>query len=199
MNRQRLILFILVIIFIGAVIWSYNAMPRPETAKTLSGKKTVQLEKKPAIAAVKPTVLVDDGTRLKLDLLDADQSGFKGYRKNIFKSVFIEEVKVVKMKPTVVKQPPPVVAAPVEPLIQKPPAAPLAQFTFLGFLKKGSAKTIFLSKDNKDIILVKKGDKIAGRYEASDISDQALIITATDTGEKITIPLVENKPIAAAK
>ena len=94
---------------------------------------------------------------------------------------------------------PVLVAAPVEPVIQKPPAAPLAQFTVLGFLKKGSAKTIILSKDKKDILLVKKGDKIAGRYEASDISDQTLIITVTDTGEKITIPLLENKPLAAAK
>ena len=199
MNRQRLILFILVVIFVCAVVWSYSAMPRPETVKTVTSKKTVPQEKKPAAAVEKTVHPVDDGTRLKLDLLDADQSGFKGYRKNIFKSVFIEEVKVVKMKPTVVKQPPPVVAAPVEPVIQKPPAAPLAQFTFLGFLKKGSAKTIFLSKDKKDILLVKKGDKIAGRYEASDISDQTLIITVTDTGEKITIPLLENKPLAAAK
>jgi len=92
--------------------------------------------------------------------------------------------------------PPPVVAPP-------PVAAPetlqstLARFVFLGYLKKDNRKTIFLSKD-KEIILVRKGDKFAGRYEAKAITDQALTIVAADTGEEIIIPLLENQPLFAA-
>jgi hypothetical protein len=198
MNRQRLILFILVILFGIAAIWSYSAIPRPKTVSTLANKPGLQA--KPALAvANKLAREADDGTRLKISLLDKEPSGFKGYRRNIFKPAFVDALKVVK-KQVIVRMPPPpiVLAAPIQPVMILPEAAPLAHFTFLGFLKKGSAKTIFLANE-KDILLVKKGDKVAGRYEATDISDQALTLTVTDTGDKIVIPLIENRPLAVGK
>jgi hypothetical protein len=139
-----------------------------------------------------------------LDLLEREQSGFKGYRRNIFKPIFIDEVALMKLKAVAIKPPPlPPVAAP-PPKVEPPPVAQpetlqstLARFVFLGYLKKDNRKTIFLSKD-KDIILVRKGDKFAGRYEAKSITDQALTIVATDTGEEIIIPLLENQPLVAA-
>lgn len=203
MNRQRLILFILVILFGIAAIWSYSAIPRPKTISTLANKPGQQAKPKPALAvANKPARETDDGTRLKISLLDKEPSGFKGYRRNIFKPVFVDALKVVKKQAIVriVRMPPPpiVLAAPIQPVMILPEAAPLAHFTFLGFLKKGSAKTIFLANE-KDILLVKKGDKVAGRYEATDISDQALTLTVTDTGETIVIPLIENRPLAVGK
>ena len=198
MNRQRLILFILVIVFGCAVFWSYNAMPRPKTVSTLA-KKPVQ-QSKPAVGAPdKPVRTPDDGTTLKIAKLDNEMSGFKGYRRNIFKPVFVDEMKVVKQQAAAIKPPPKLLPPPVaSPIVQQPETAPLARFTFLGFLKKGSVKTIFLAKD-KDILLVKKGDTVAGRYEATDISDQALTLTVTDTGDEIVIPLVENRPLATPK
>jgi hypothetical protein len=202
MNRQRLILFILVIVFGCAAFWSYNAMPRPKTVSTLA-KKTVQ-QSKPAVAAPDKPVrtVVDDGTTLKIARLDNEMSGFKGYHRNIFKPVFVDEMKVVKLPAAAIKPPPkllpPPVAPSAPPIVQQPETAPLARFTFLGFLKKGSVKTIFLAND-KDILLVKKGDTVAGRYEATDISDQALTLTVTDTGDEIVIPLVENRPLATPK
>ena len=200
MNRQRLILFILVILFAGAVLWSYSAMPRLKTVSPLPDKPGQQA--KPAIAAAdKPLHNSDDGTRLKISLLDTERAAFKGYRRNIFKPVFIDEMKITRQQAVAIKPPPlppKMVAPPVAPVILKPEIAPLARFTFLGFLKKGSVKTIFLAKD-KDILLVKKGDKIAGRYEATEISDQALTLMVTDTGDKIVIPLLENRPLVSAK
>ena len=64
-------------------------------------------------------------------------------------------------------------------------------------MKKDKRQTIFLSKDN-EIILVRKGDKFAGRYEAKSVTEQALTIVATDSGEEIIIPLIENQPLIAA-
>jgi hypothetical protein len=197
MNRQRLILFILVIIFGIAALWSYSAMPRPKTVSTLTYKPGQQA-KSAAAATVKPAPVADDGTRLKISLLDTEPAGFKGYRRNIFKPVFVDEVKFVKQQAVAIKPPPFVPPVPVQPVIIQPETAPLARFTFLGFLKKGSVRTIFLAKD-KDILLVKKGDKVAGRYEATEISDQALTLTVTDTGDKIVIPLIENRPLATAR
>ncbi len=141
---------------------------------------------------------------LRLDLLERDQSGFKGYRRNIFKPIFIDEIAMMKLKAVAIKPPPlPPVARPAAQNRAPPVAQPetlqstLARFVFLGYLKKDNRKTIFLSKD-KDIILVRKGDKFAGRYEAKSITDQALTIVATDTGEEIIIPLLENQPLVAA-
>jgi len=72
----------------------------------------------------------------------------------------------------------------------------MAKFTFLGFLKKDNKKTIFLHKDN-EIILVKKGDKIANKYEVTNITDDVLTINSISGGGQIVIPLVENMPLVA--
>ena len=196
MNRQRLILFILVILFAVAALWSYSAMPRFKTVDSLPFKPVQQA--KPAVAAAGKPLPDDDGTRLKMSLLDTEPAGFKGYRRNIFKPVFVDEVKIVRLPAVAIKPPPRAPVPVVAPVIIQPEAAPLARFTFLGFLKKGSVKTIFLAKDH-DILLVKKGDKVAGRYEATEISDQALTLTVTDTGAEIVIPLMENRPLSTAR
>ncbi|HIJ87266.1 MAG TPA: type II secretion system protein PulP [Desulfuromonadales bacterium] len=205
MNRQRLILFVLVLLFGVTVLWSYSTMPRLKTVGTSSGKPG-QSAKTTAVAVVEKAVRVtDDGTKLNIGLLDEEVAAFKGYRRNIFKPIFVDELKMNKQNAVALKPPPPKiipapipVPAPVQPVIIQPESVPLAHFTFLGFLKKGSVKTIFLSKDN-NILLVKKGDKVAGRYQATDISDQALTLTVTDTGDEIVIPLIENRPLGTAK
>lgn len=204
MNRQRLILFILVIIFALAVIWSYSAIPRSKTVTAIKSTQGQQV-KSAATAPKTPSIEAFDSRILKLALLDQERSNFKGYRRNIFKPIFVDELKLLKQKAIAVKPPqlpppppPPQKIVPAEPIVAKPEAAPLARFTFLGFLKKDAQRTIFLAKD-KDIILVKKGDKIAGRYEASSITDQALTLLAVDTGDEIVIPLLENRPLGASK
>lgn len=205
MNRQRLILFVLVILFGVAVIWSYTAMPRPKTVSTLKYSPGQQLKTGALTAKSLPGTAADSRV-LKIGLLEQEKLSFKGYRRNIFKPVFVDELKLLKQKASAVKPPPPlpvppVKTAPVEPVqpvVAQPESAALARFTFLGFLKKGAHRTIFLAKD-KDIILVKKGDKVAGRYEASSITDQALTLLVTDTGDEIVIPLIENRPLSAVK
>lgn len=214
MNRQKLALFILLIVLVLAVVWSFMSVPRQKTVSTLkyAPGKTQQptAQGAPATSAANaakqtsmPAAPGDERT-LRMDLLDREQSGFKGYRRNIFKPIFTDEIKLMKQMAVAIKPPPipPVVVQP--PKVEPPPVAQpetlqstLARFVFLGYLKKDNRKTIFLSKD-KDIILVRKGDKFAGRYEAKSVTDQALTIVATDSGEEIIIPLLENQPLAAA-
>jgi len=203
MNRQRLILFVLAIIFLIAAFWSYKAAPRPKTVDKLTYPPGQQAKQAPTAARTSAQKKYDDRI-LNLSLLEQLQADFKGYRRNIFKPIFVDEQKMLKQKAVAFKQPLP---PPVQP--QKPSsviAAPsgdqteavaLARFIFLGFLKKDAKKTIFLAKD-KDIFLVKKGEKVSGRYEASSITDQALTLIDTETGAEIVVPLIENKPLAAA-
>lgn len=205
MNRQRLLLFVLVIIFAVAAVWSYTAVPRQKTISVLTNAPG-QVAKPASKAPVASKRKAYDGRILNMALLEQEQSGFKGYRRNIFKPIFVDEQKLLRQKAAAFKPPqlPPVQAQKAVPVVPativatEPEAATLARFTFLGFLRKDAERTIFLAKD-KDIILVKKGDKVAGRYEASSITDQALTLLVTDTGDQIVIPLLENRPLGAAK
>lgn len=217
MNKQKLALFIILIILVMTVAWSFLSAPRQKTVTSIKRPtgQAEQVEKVKAAAtgapaetsaksAVKTAGATDERT-LRLELLDLEQSGFKGYRRNIFRPIFLDDIKLMKQKAAAFK---PLPVAPVPVIAPKPVPAPpvvepethqstLSHFTFLGFLKKDNRKTIFLSKD-KEIVLVRKGESFAKRYEATAITDQALTIRVTDTGEEIVIPLTENRPLSAA-
>jgi hypothetical protein len=205
MSRKRLILAILLVLLAVAMIWSYVSYPRPKTVSTLkyAPGARVQAEKRrePVVqrTAPRPAPRPADNL-LRLDLLDREQPVFKGYHRNIFRPLFVDELKLMKQKAVVAMPTPPPVpkAAPVQPVVAEPPRRELARFTFLGFLKKDGHKTIFLAKD-KDIILVREGDVIAGRYKAVSVTDQSLSLVVGGSGEEIVIPLVENRALGAVK
>jgi hypothetical protein len=216
-NKKKLVLFIVLIVLVLAVIWSIVSAPRLKTVSSLTPvtAKIRQTEKKPSgavagsgAAAAKPVAkspALSDERVVRLDMLEREQTGFKGYRRNIFKPLFTDEVKLMKQRSAAFKPlPVPPVAVVAQPVIPVQPAvqpetlqSTLSHFTFLGFLKKDNRKTIFLSKD-KEIVLVRKGEGFAKRYEAIEITDQALTIRVIDSGEEIVIPLSENRPLAAA-
>ena len=207
MNRQKLILFILLITLVLAAIWSYFRMPRQVTVsalKNVPGQKAIT--PRPMSPAVSAAFSNRSGGRtLRLDLLGQERSEFKGYHRNIFKPVFVDEFKIMKLKAAAIKPialpPPPaqpVKIIPVNPVVAEPPKLELTKFTFLGFLKKENRTTIFLSKE-KDIFLVRKGDTFGGRYVATAVTEQALTIKVNGTGEEVVIPLIENSSLKAAK
>lgn len=196
MNRQKVLLSILLAVFGITALVSYFRMPEQKTVEKLKFVPGMVVAAKPNTDAQTP-----DDSRLRLDLLEGQKDRFSGYKRNIFKPIFHEEIKALpvpppppppKKLPPVVQPPPVTVPKVVEPT---PVQRDMAAFTFLGFLKKGEKKTIFLSS-NKEIFLARKGDRLAGKYEVTTITDEALVITSLDGGE-IVIPLVENKPLAA--
>jgi hypothetical protein len=212
MNRQKLALFILLIVLVLAVVWSFLSVPRQKTVATLkyapgqtqtTVKATVATPAANAAKQASAPFAAGDERSLRLDLLEREQSGFKGYRRNIFKPIFTDEIKLMKQKAVAIK-PPTIPPAAVQPPKAEPPPITqaeilkkeLARFVFLGYVKKGDRKTIFLSKDS-EIILVRKGDIFAGRYEAKSVTDQALTIVENESGQEIVIPLIENQPLVA--
>ena len=74
----------------------------------------------------------------------------------------------------------------------------MAKFTFLGYLLKDNRKTVFLSS-NKEIFVVKKGDKIANKYEVTNLSDSVITIHSISGNGEIAIPLIENKPLSVPR
>ncbi len=208
MNRQRLILFILLIALVAAVMWSFWAMPRPKVAPSLKYAPGQRAKESPG-RTPPATTLPSDNRILKLGLLNREPDVFKGYRRDLFRPIFVDELKLMQkkaaaLKPVKPKQLPPPPAPPpqIMPAISAAEAQSqrnrleLGRFVFKGFLSKDNQKTIFLIKDGA-ILLVKEGDVIEKRYKAVSITDQALTIRVADSSEEIVIPLVENLSLRA--
>lgn len=188
MNRQRLVLAGLLIVLVLAIISSVVRFPRQQAAQQAAiptGQGATGTRGGAAAA----------DTRVRLDLLRKDQARFTGFRKNIFAPIFRDLGKLPPVKPVIPAPPPPppppVAAGPAVSAVEQE----LAQFTFLGFLEKDRKKTVFLAR-NKELFLVKKGDRIANRYEATSITADALTIRVLG-GEstEIVIPLVEQQTL----
>ena len=191
MNRQKLTLLILVALLALAFVYAYFRTPRQKTVERLANAPGA-----PAAEGTKGTAKVEEN-KLNLALLDRPLPRFSGFKRNIFWLATPETKKKLPPPP-----PPPPFKPPSPPPPPPPPPPPspvtmeMAKFTFLGFLKKDNKKTIFLHKDN-EIILVKKGDKIANKYEVTNITDDVLTINSISGGGQIVIPLVENMPLVA--
>lgn len=203
MNRQKVLAVVLLILFALSVGYSYIKYPRQKTVDKLTF--TPGQPSRPTPVA---TEKHGDSNRVLLALLDERRLAEATVRRNLFRPLYRDETtKILPLPP-----PPPKPLAALPPL---PPPAPtgtapvvaaeptpvqrdMARFTFLGFLKKDNQKTIFLSS-NKDIFVVKKGDKIAGKYEVANVTDDLLTINALGDGGQIIIPLIENRPLTASR
>jgi hypothetical protein len=203
MNRQKLILTVLLVLFACSLIYSFWRMPRQKSVEKLTYV--------PGMTAptVKPTLSRDaESAKVRLDLLEPKPGRTPVGGRNIFRSLFAEEAKKIKVplpppppKPDKPVVPPPAqVVTPAVPAVVEPTPLQrdMATFTFLGFLKKDNRKTIFIS-NGKEIFVVKKGDKIAAKYDVTAITDEAMTISSLQGGGEILIPLVENKPLNAPR
>jgi hypothetical protein len=87
MNRQKLALFILLIVLVLAVVWSFMSVPRQKTVSTL---KYAPGQKRPAVPATTSTATTavstvqqtsspaaaGDERAVRIDLLEREQPGF---------------------------------------------------------------------------------------------------------------------------
>jgi hypothetical protein len=204
MNRQKLVLAVLLLLLVVAVISVFVRWPKQQSVQTLknTGGATATAPRTPQTPVATPV----DERRVHLELLTAERPRFSGFRRNIFRPIFQEEGKFTLPPKTFLKPPPPPSLPPVAVQPVPPPPVPttsvvqrdMARFTFLGFLKKDGKKTIFLSKDNQ-IHLVKMGDRIEGKYEATGLSEEALTIRVLSDGNEIVIPLLENRPLISPR
>jgi len=206
MNRQKALLIVFLGLFACSLVYSFIRMPRQKTVDKLT-----YLPGMVATVTKNTKESVEDSSRLRLDLLEQRPVTKVSYRNNIFRVLFPDDSARTSIPLPLPPPPPPpkVVTAPEMPrqaVMVPPPAVveptplqrDIARFTFLGFLKKDGKKTIFLASD-RDIFLVKKGDKIAGKYDVTSLTDDALTISSLQDGGEIIIPLVENKPLSAPK
>jgi hypothetical protein len=193
MNRQKMALALFLALF--AIALAYSFMGRPKQ------KSVAKLKYAPGMRADAYRIINKDrdDKKLRLELLDRDMQRFTGFRRNIFRPVYYNEIKLASMPLKPLKPLPPAPPPPPPPPVEKTPAQiameEVGQFAFLGYLQKDNRRTVFLTKNN-EIILVKKGDKIVGKYDVADISETMLRITLTPGGEQVDIPLQQHRPLA---
>jgi hypothetical protein len=192
MSRQKMVLALLLVIFAISVAYSLLRRPQQRTLDKLKYTPGVKAD------SARITDRSLDGRKLRLDLLDRELPRFSGFHRNIFRPIFSDEMHLPSVAakhvlpvspPQPVIAPPPVVKSPAQVAMED-----VGRFTFLGYLQKGNRRTIFLTKDN-EIILLRKGDKISGKYEVAAISEEVMTIKLLQGGEQIVIPLQQNRTL----
>ncbi|GFO56171.1 type II secretion system protein PulP [Geomonas sp. Red276] len=222
MNRQKVILAVLLLVFGCSLVYSYVKSPKQRVATPAelarpaapAKRAPVQAKARTASPAASPAPAgaiagaaapaASGDLVVRLDLLDRIPPERGGSRRNIFSPIFRDETKLPPFKPlpplpkaAKALPPLPMPGLPPQPQPAPPPPEPpvnleLGKFNFVGFLKKNGDKTVFLSKNN-EVFLAKKGSKIAGDFMVTDITDESLTLKALPTGKELAIPLVENR------
>ena len=207
MNRKKLVLCLLLIALAGSLVYSVLRSPKQQRVATLKYRPGAVA---PAArkSAPQPAAAVADDQSVHLAALDQELPRFSGYRRNIFSPIFREEVKLPPFKPLPLPPKPVPLPAQSQMLPAPPPAAPpteeevaaseMAKFTFLGFLKKDGARTVFLSS-NSEIFLAKKGSFLTPKYQVSDLTDDAITIKSVAGGRELVIPLLENRALSTRR
>jgi hypothetical protein len=196
MNRQKQVLALLVGVLILALGYAIWAMPRqtPASGASLRSPATPRPE-----AAGKGSAPADE-LRVHLELMVRENEAPPGFKRNIFgfwqpASKPLPASLPVSLPPP---PPPPAGAGDQTPVLEEV-RKELARFTFLGYLLKDGVKTIFLSA-SEEIFVVTKGDRFGHnkRFLVAELTPERLTIRQNDDPRPITIPLVEQAPLAEA-
>lgn len=203
MNRKRLTLIILLLLLLLALLYAFWGTPRQGRVTDSAAKEKISVSNEPRKVSERrgksqETLL----PRLKTELLDRKPEPYGGVHRDLFYSFRGDLPEVVEPivpivdeppPPPPVVEPPPMVAPP--PTLQQIAARELARFTFLGFLKKGTEKTIFLSSEG-EIFLVHQGDRFGRKNEflVTGVTPNELVIRQEEVGE-IKISLVDQEPL----
>jgi hypothetical protein len=181
MNRQRILLTILVGVLIASLAYAILAMPRQEQAPP---RAAAPVAKGGAAGKAKPAV------RLHLELLASESEPFPGTGRDIF-----------RLRRAV---PPPVTApvalarpeAPPPPPPPSPPTAEellrqaLAGYKVLGFLEKGGVRSVFLA-NGPDVVVVRAGQPFGAgnRFVAAEVTATELVVASADRTATVRVSL----------
>jgi len=179
MNRQRILLTILVGALIASLAYAFLAMPRQESAPP---RTAVPPAKGGAAGKGKPAV------RLHLELLASEPEPFPATSRDIFRF----------RKALPPPDPPPVNIAMVK-VVEPPPPPPtaeellrqaLAGYKVLGFLDKSGVRSVFLA-NGPEVVVVRPGQAFGAgnRFVATEISATELVVSSADRTVTVRISL----------
>ena len=198
MNRKRAILGGLLAVLVVCLVYAYQATPRLEKAPL---RETSPRQPSASQKAVQGEEI---GPRWRIDFayLESRPQEFVGAQRDIFRFDQRRKVQVTSTAPVVQMQAPKPLA---EPLPAAPEVVPMAevqkslsQFTFLGFLEKAGAKTVFLSSGG-DLFLAKQGERFGTGQEflVVEIDEKLLKVRHIGRDGLIEIQLIEKQKLNA--
>ena len=187
-NRKKLILIVSLLIFAGALVYRITHPFKQERVKelTYTGRETrvpVKKEYTQGNQIMKP---VPEENLVKLDLLMNPPKHSRKISKNIFTGQKIIDEKPINK--TAVKDEIPQKTVPVTVDKKRQVENDLSKFKSFGYLERNGERTLFLER-GKQILAIRKGDKIDGKYIVKDITEKELTITALSINEDVHIDL----------
>lgn len=212
MNRKKLVLYILLAVLAlsaGRAIFS-GPGPGSGSAPEKKSSSPPPSVRPPARGGVEGAAAPPGEEGVRLDLLNREREPFREPRRDLFASLYREKPAVSPPSMPALPPPPPLPPMPFpppSPVAPPPPQPPgwaaqqeLARFTYLGFLEKKGVKTIFLSASD-EIFVVKQGDHFGrgGQFQVTQITPERLVVRQENDPRPITIPLVEQAPLAPAR
>ena len=197
MNRNRLILIILLGVLGISVMYAYFATPRLEKAQP----QATGPRKNAVVTTFGETVPTDTRGRINFALMESTANKYPGAKRDIFNFKKPPPVKRPVVQPVEIVKPEPVTNVAVIPdrVVEEELQQALAQFIFLGFLEKEMEKTVFLSSSGR-LFLVKQGETFGLEREffVADINEKLLKVSQVGSDELIVVPLIEKQKLAAS-
>jgi len=215
MNRQKLLLGILLPVLAAALLYAYLAGPNQQKA---GSKKMTGPDGRTATEEMQ--TLKELGLqKLRIDLLEREGEPFEKPKKDIFT---LQGMKAQTQEPPaeqVAEEP-----APEElfeevsetPQDERPPAGfeepplpmpsdsraefealkkDLAEFSYLGYVSKAGVRTLFLRRQGK-IFVVRVGERFGDDFQLTAVNEGWLSLTKGDSPDLILVPTQKDAPLA---
>ncbi len=165
-DRQRLRIFLVLIVVLGLTLVLGYRMNRPPTTAAVQSPET-----KPAAKA--PTA---SDARIRLDIVEDPETAGEIGQKNLFQYRERRPAPVPQTLPpgSQASAPPPVITPPVPIVPAGPPPPPPIPLKFTGFAIVNSSLTAFLADDSSRHFNVTAGEVLMGRYRITQITDRAV-------------------------
>jgi hypothetical protein len=186
MDRKKKILFVLLGIFAISVIYRVlNPYKQGRVERVGFNQSDVR---KPIRGRTPPLESRSEENLLLINLL-MDPPKHSG---RVYKDLFFNKPAAPKQPPT--KSPKPrkyvskhrTVPPAVDPLAQV--RSDLSAFRVFGFYRSGHERSLFLERE-KEILVIREGDRIDGKYLVKRIDDHSLVLRAEHIGEDVEIDL----------
>lgn len=190
MNRSKLLLALLLLVFAGVLVSSYLRYPRQKTVARLTYAPGASA---PAVPRTPKVPSEPAGSAQPLDLrIDflAAPVAHSAVKRDLLKPLSGEgngngtarKTAAAKLKPLPPPPPPP------PPTAEEIARQQLAQFKLLGLLKKNDRATVFLSRGS-EILLVRVGDTPVTGFRVHNIASDRLVLRAVNGTEELVWPL----------
>jgi hypothetical protein len=184
-DKRKLILAVFVCLFAMSLVYRLTHIYKQPKATTLTytKEKAVTGDKK---AVQKDVTTSAQAPMIKLDMFLNPPAHSRDVKKNIFsgQAAPVEHEKVSLETVTETK---PVGVSPAE-NAEDQIKDDLSAFRSFGYAERGGQKTLFIEK-GKQIMLIRKGDRIEGKYIVKDITQNELTLLVIASNEIVHIDL----------